>query len=80
MTHDPRANQRMGIYISVAEELVPVGHHARQRASRETRQWRGRVVDLIAEDPQVPGADTAILAALELQNGKSDGIAFVSLR
>src|SRR6202011_5515360 len=35
-THDPRANQRMGIYISVAEELIPIGHHSRQRARGKT--------------------------------------------
>ena len=69
-TEDPRADERMGIDVGVAEEAVAVAHHAAGGAGRKVRERRSRRVHLVAEDPQVAGCDAAVLARLEPQLGQ----------
>jgi hypothetical protein len=45
--------------------------HLHGGARFELRQWSGGGVDLIAEDPQVAGAQATVFAALEFEDGGS---------
>ncbi len=66
---DARADQRVRIDVGVAQELVAVRDAAAPRAPGAKRRQRRRGdVDLVAEHPQVPGADAAVLAALQAQH------------
>src|SRR5213075_2261739 len=66
---DARGDQRARIDIGEAEELVAVGMHLDGGAGFELGQRRGGGVDFVAEDPQVAGAQPAIFAALEFEDG-----------
>ena len=44
--------------------------HAGQRAGHKLREWCGAGIDFIGKDPQVPGAQAAILAPLQAQGGQ----------
>jgi uncharacterized protein YyaL (SSP411 family) len=60
------------------EELVLVRMHLHGRAGVELGERRGGGVNLIAEDPQVAGAQPTVFAALEFEDG--DGLRGVFYR
>jgi len=57
----------MRIDVAVSQELTAVGNDARLRAGLEGLQRRALGVDLVGEDPQMPGGNPAIFAAFEAQ-------------
>ena len=63
-----------GLTYSVAQEGIRAERSSATRAGREARERRAVGVDLIAEDPQMPGAQAAVLAALELSTRASDSV------
>ncbi len=66
---DAGGDQRAGIHIGEAQELVAVGMHLHHGAGFEIGQRRGGGIHLVAEDPEVAGAETAVFAALEFEDG-----------
>jgi hypothetical protein len=62
-----RSDERRGIDVGDAERLATVGDDPRLLPGLEGREGRGGGVDLVAEDPQVAGAQTALFAAPQAQ-------------
>jgi hypothetical protein len=50
--------------------------HLHRGTRFEFRERRGRCVDLVAEDPEMAGAQTSVFAALEFQDGDCHGALF----
>ena len=66
---DARADQRMRIDVSVTKKSVAVRPQLCQCAGSKRGQGRAVGVDLIAEHPQMPRSETALLATLQAQDG-----------
>src|SRR4051812_6534623 len=67
-----RGNQRIRIDVAEAERLVVrVDDHA-DLARLELREWRALYVDLVGNHPQVPGTQTRVFVALQIQRRISD--------
>ncbi len=63
----PRADERLRIDVGQAQSAVVVRQHAHQFAGLEFGQGRLLRVDLVAEDPQMPGMQSTIFIALQAQ-------------
>src|SRR5690606_40677603 len=50
---DARADERMRVHVSVAEELVARRVKLYEAAGLDLRERRGLIVDLVAEDPEM---------------------------
>jgi len=73
---DARGDQGARIHIGEAQELVAVGMHLHGGARFELCQRRRRRIHFVAEDPEVPGTQTTVFAALELEDGDGHGALF----
>ena len=65
-----RGDERFGIDIGQSQRPVVVRQHAHQLARLELGQRRLAGIDLVAEDPKMPGVQAAIFVALEAQHGQ----------
>ena len=73
---DARGDQRARVDVCESQELVAVGMHLHGGARLELCQRSRGGVDLIAEDPQVAGAQATVFAALEFEDGDCHGALF----
>ena len=72
---DARADQRVRIDVSVAEEPLAIADHAAQRAGREARERRAVRVDLVAEHPQMARAEAPVFPRFQAQFGQGGPVA-----
>ena len=65
--HDARADECVRVDVSMSEELPALRLDLREITGRERRERCGVGIDLVAEDPQMPGDQAAFFAALQAQ-------------
>ena len=64
-TEDARADERVRVDVGVAQELVAIANDAARRTWAEAGERRAVGVHLVAEYPEVPGAQAATFPRLE---------------
>ncbi len=67
-----RADERVRVDVRVAQEVLAVADHAAQGPGLESVERRARGVHLVAEHPEVPGAQPPALPRLQAQFGQGE--------
>ena len=65
---DAGTDQRARIDVGLAQELAAVRHHLHELAGLQRRQWCGGGIHLVAEDPEMAGAQSPVLTTFELED------------